>query len=239
MNKLYYIPEVWRDIKEYEGFYQVSNLGRVRSLDRVVLQKNGVLKAIKGKILSPSKCGKLEYGGYLFVGLSKDSVVKDHYIHRLVAEAFIPNPYNLPYINHKDENKLNNFVYVNPDGTVDFEKSNLEWCTALHNLTFNERHIKVGLKLKGRIPLTRKEVVMYKDGVEIKRFAHPQEAADYLEVSESCVRNCIYGKIHFLKGYTFEYADGSGRWSDERIREKMNKDNERRKNKRKKMKENV
>jgi len=220
--------EVWKDIDE---FHQVSNIGRVRSLDKYTVDTIGRLQFHKGKIMKQRK----DKDGYLIIPLRKTTFR----VHRLVAEAFIPNPYNLPYINHKDENKLNNFVYVNPDGTVDFEKSNLEWCTALHNLTFNERHIKVGLKLKGRIPLTRKEVVMYKDGVEIKRFAHPQEAADYLEVSESCVRNCIYGKIHFLKGYTFEYADGSGRWSDERIREKMNKDNERRKNKRKKMKENV
>lgn len=217
--------EIWKDIKDYEGLYQVSNLGRVRSLDRVVLQKNGFLKTIKGKVLSPSKCGNPKYGGYLFVGLSKENVVKEKYIHRLVAEAFIPNPDNLPQINHKDEDKTNNFV------------GNLEWCSALTNLTYNNRHKTVGTKLKGRIPLTRKEVVMYKDGVEIKRFAHPQEAADYLDVSESCVRNCIYGKIHFLKGHTFEYADGSGRWSDERIREKMNKDNERRKIKYKKLKE--
>lgn len=217
--------EIWKDIKDYEGLYQVSNLGRVRSIDRVVLQKNGFLKTIKGKILSPNKCGSLKYGGYLFIGLSKESVVKRKYIHRLVAEAFIPNPNNLPQVNHKDEVKTNNIV------------TNLEWCSALTNLTYNNRHKTVGTKLKGRIPLTRKEVVMYKDGVEIKRFAHPQEAADYLGVTESSVRCCIYGKIHLLKGYNFKYADGNGRWSDERIREKMNKDNERRKNKRKQIKE--
>ena len=91
--------EIWKDIKDYEGLYQVSNLGRVRSLDRVVLQKNGFLKTIKGKILSPNKCGSLKYGGYLFIGLSKESVVKRKYIHRLVAEAFIPNPNNYSEIN--------------------------------------------------------------------------------------------------------------------------------------------
>ena len=227
MQELYYIPEVFKPIKGYEGIYQVSNFGMVRSLDRVVLQKNGVLKTIKGKILSPSKCGNLEYGGYLFVGLSKENVVEEKYIHRLVAEAFIPNPDNLPYINHKDEDKTNNIV------------TNLEWCTALHNLTFNERHIKVGLKERGKKPHNNKEVLIFKNGYLVGRISSVLKAAKILGVNESCIRNAIYGKGKSVKGFTFSYADGSGRWSDEQIREKMNKDNERRKNKRKKMKEYV
>lgn len=107
--------EVWKDIEGYEGKYQVSNLGRVRGLDR----KNSMGKTVKGRILKPRKT----HAGYLRAHLCRD----DRYIHRLVAEAFIPNPNNLPQINHKDEDKANNSV------------DNLEWCTCEYNLSYGSR----------------------------------------------------------------------------------------------------
>lgn len=107
--------EVWKDIEGYEGKYQVSNLGKVRGLDR----KNSMGKTVKGRILKPRKT----HAGYLRAHLCRD----DRYIHRLVAEAFIPNPNNLPQINHKDEDKANNSV------------DNLEWCTCEYNLSYGSR----------------------------------------------------------------------------------------------------
>ena len=107
------MDEIWKDIKGYEGLYQVSNLGRVRSL--------GSDNWHKGRILKPHLDGR---GHYLEVGLHKDHKSKTTNIHRLVAEAFIPNPNNLPQVNHKDECKTNNMV------------DNLEWCDAHYNINY-------------------------------------------------------------------------------------------------------
>lgn len=107
--------EVWKDIEGYEGLYQVSSLGRVKSLR---FGKERILKAGKDK------------GGYLMVNLCKNSKTKMYKVHRLVAQAFIPNPDGLQCINHKDENKTNNCV------------DNLEWCTYLYNNNYGTRNFK-------------------------------------------------------------------------------------------------
>ena len=128
--------EFWKDIKGYEGLYQVSSLGRVRSLDRELYQQGRVQK-YKGALISPF----IINSGYLSVRLSKNNKKKGHTIHRLVAEAFLPNPDSRPCINHKDENKGNNVVYLNSDGLADMEKSNLEWCTAKYNSNYSAQHL--------------------------------------------------------------------------------------------------
>ena len=100
------MEEIWKDIEGYEGLYQVSNMGRVKSV-----RKNIILsQSIKN--------------GYKRVALCANNNPKDYYIHRLVATAFIPNHDNLPQVNHKDENKTNNCV------------NNLEWCTQEYNLNY-------------------------------------------------------------------------------------------------------
>lgn len=113
------MEEIWRDIVDYEGLYQVSNLGRVRSLDRYVkTTPNGIetTRLHKGKILTP------KINRYAQVALSKNGVPSYHYIHRLVAIAFIPNPDNKPEVNHINGlEKLNNCV------------DNLEWATRKEN----------------------------------------------------------------------------------------------------------
>lgn len=100
--------EIWRDIPGYEEIYKISNLGRIKSLHR---------DRIKGQILNPAKNNR----GYLRLGLSGNGKVRYDSVHRLVAEAFIPNPKNLPEVNHIDGNKLNNRV------------ENLEWVTKGEN----------------------------------------------------------------------------------------------------------
>lgn len=124
--------EEWRDVVGFEEFYQVSNLGRVRSLDRLVdTNIKYVDKRIhKGKLLK----SHLNNKGYKKVFLCKNSEPKNHYVHRLVAQAFIPNPDNLPVVNHKDENPSNNCV------------DNLEWCTQQYNMNWNGVMKRVGLK---------------------------------------------------------------------------------------------
>ena len=106
---------MWRPIKGYEGLYEISNKGRVKSLARYYKAFGYRKIIIEEKIMSPVESPQ----GYYQIGLSKEGAKKHVQIHRLVAQAFIPNPQSLPFINHKDENKKNNCV------------DNLEWCTPL------------------------------------------------------------------------------------------------------------
>ena len=116
--------EVWKDIEGYEGLYQVSNLGRVKSLDRYIRYKNGVMHFYKGDLMPQRKRRKDQ--NYLSVNLHKNDVLTSCAVHRLVAKAFIPNPENKPQINHIDENPENNCA------------ENLEWVTAYENMHHNK-----------------------------------------------------------------------------------------------------
>ena len=114
------MDEIWKDIKGYEGLYQVSNLGRVRNIKYRRLLKYGYV------------------GEYNRVTLYSDSKPDYRMVHRLVAESFIDNPNNYPIVNHKDENKSNNVV------------SNLEWCTMAYNLNYGNCQIKKSLSMIGK-----------------------------------------------------------------------------------------
>lgn len=127
--------EEWKDIKGYEGLYQVSSEGRVKSLDHTIVCYNGKGVATKkhtGKILKPFSRSPF----YKSVSLRKDGEMRQLLVHRLVAEAFIPNTNNFPLINHKDENPSNNFV------------ENLEWCTHLYNMNYGTCQKRKSEKLK-------------------------------------------------------------------------------------------
>ena len=146
-----YQPDVeeWKPIKGYEGLYEVSNFGRVKSLDRI----NCCGKRVQSKLFS-TQAKK----NYITVVLNNDGNSKTFRIHRLVAQAFIPNPENKPCVNHKDGNKQNNHV------------NNLEWCT--HSENMKHAHDT------GLLPPTRKlsddeifEIVQNKDGLTLKRLA--------------------------------------------------------------------
>lgn len=119
--------EVFVDIQGYEGYYQVSNYGNVKSLDRVIKEKTGKTQTLKGRILKP----RINPGGYYYVGLGKNGTRATFAIHQLVARAFIPNPNKKRTINHINGNKLSNSV------------SNLEWSTYSENL---EHAYKTGLR---------------------------------------------------------------------------------------------
>ena len=117
--------EEWRDIKEYEGKYQVSNLGRVKSLNYNNTKKEKILKSRNNR-------------GYLCVTLYKEGKSKTCKVHRLVAQAFIENSNNYLEVNHKDENKTNNCV------------ENLEWCTRKYNNSYGTRNKKASESMKGK-----------------------------------------------------------------------------------------
>ena len=114
------MQEIWKDIEGFEGLYQISNLGRVKSVERYRKSRGGCLCPVH-EIIKAFK----EYKGYYSVGLCKDHKVYWKSVHRLVAIAFIPNPNNYPVINHKDENTHNNRV------------ENLEWCTLSYNTRYS------------------------------------------------------------------------------------------------------
>lgn len=120
------MKEEWRDIAGFEGLYQISNLGNVKSFDRI--DSLGRLRiGIKRKLID-------DKDGYQLVSLHKDGKVFMKKVHRLVAEAFLPNPDNLPFVNHKDENKKNNCV------------DNLEFCTAKYNVNYGSALKKRGIE---------------------------------------------------------------------------------------------
>ena len=174
--------EYWRPVLGYEGLYEVSNLGRVRSLDTYRKGKNGSVRFYKGRILKLSTNGR----GYLQVFLCKNRKVKKFKIHRLVAEAFLPNPDNLPEVNHKDENKLNN------------NAENLEWCDREYNCNFGTRNEKVAKKLS-------KPVVQYTlDGQFVREWQSTAECGRN-GYNHGAVAACCRGELKKYKDSIWRY----------------------------------
>lgn len=173
---------MWKDIEGFEDYYQVSNCGLVKSLSRTITRGNGSYK-IKERILSPAK----HKSGYLYVVLSKDGLDYVKKVHRLVAEAFVPNPNNLPCVNHKDENKRNNVA------------TNLEWCTHQYNINYSGNTIKAAKAISVKI------VSIDKDGNKTL-YDSINLAARYINGDASCITKVakLINKSH--KGYVWRYA---------------------------------
>lgn len=122
--------EEWRDASGYEGIYRVSSAGNVMSVEHSLIDSAGRKRHFPARLLTPT-IGKDPRYGYAHLSLTKDGIAKRVWLHRLVAETFIPNPNNLPQVNHKDGNKSNNHI------------DNLEWCTVAHNL---KHAVETGLR---------------------------------------------------------------------------------------------
>ena len=190
------MKEIWKDVKGYEGSYQVSNLGNVKSLDRIITHRNGRKFNVKGKMLTPKK----HTGGYSQVCLSKRNY---RYIHRLVAEVFIPNPENLPEVNHKDENKKNNHA------------ENLEWCTSKYNTNYGtciQRMVSNMDYSKTTIAAhnaNKKPVLQFdKNGNFIKKWDCASDAERYLRNKiTGFICKCCKGEHKFAYGFVWKYAD--------------------------------
>ena len=115
------MEEIWKDIEGYEGYYQISNLGNVKSLARNVIRSDGVIQPHKERIMDK----RVSIDGYYIAKLTVNRKSKSIGIHILVARHFIPNPDNLPEVNHKDLDRKNNRV------------DNLEWCTHQDNVRYS------------------------------------------------------------------------------------------------------
>ena len=166
--------EKWKAIAGYEGSYEVSDLGRVKSL-----------KYGKEKILKPRK----NTGGYLHVDLCKDGHTKNLLVHRLVAEAFIPNPQGLETVNHKDEVKTNNVT------------SNLEWMSQRDNNNYGTRNKRMVESLSKQVQMFDK-----KTGELLATFPSTREANRITGIAHQSISTCCLGKRKYAGCYIWRYA---------------------------------
>lgn len=166
--------EIYKDIEGYEG-YKISNYGNVKSLK---FGKEKILKQTKNK------------QGYLRVDLYKEGKLKHYKVHRLVAQAFIPNPNNYPMVNHRDEDKTNNIV------------ENLEWCTPKYNINYGTC-IQRMTESNTNNPKQSKLVLCLETGV-----VYPSTRAVERELgfSQSDISKCCLGKSKTCGGYTWKYV---------------------------------
>lgn len=169
--------EIWKDVVGYEGLYQVSDKGRVKSL-----------WFGKDKILKPLKDG----WGYIFVYLCKNGERKMCKIHRLVAQAFIPNTNSLPQVNHKDEDKTNNKV------------ENLEWCDRKYNNNYGTRTQRQAEKMtNGKLS---KPVLQYtKDGKFVKEWKSTMDVQRNLGYFQTSISSCCLGKYKSAYNFIWKY----------------------------------
>lgn len=174
--------EQWKAIVGYEGLYEVSDLGRVRSLN---FNHTGEIR-----IMKPGNTRK----GYLIAHLHKDGQQKYLQVHRLVAEAFIPNPNNLETVNHKDENKHNNSAI------------NLEWMSLRDNINYGTGHMR-GAEAQVNDPKKSKPVQQFdKNGNLIATFPSTHEAERITGISGGSIRKCCLGQHKSAGGYVWRYA---------------------------------
>lgn len=195
--------EIWKDIPGYSGRYQASNLGRIRSTDRTILKKDGVTESYKGKILKPF----MSTGGYLYITIAKElNKFCPRRLHRVIAETFIPNPNNLPQVNHINENRTDNRV------------SNLEWCTNSYNTNYGHCIEKSAMARMNHSSLS-KEINQYDlNGNYLNSYPSAAEAARALNLN-SKTAGCRIGQCcrHLFKtgnsayGYLWEFATESNK----------------------------
>ena len=169
--------EEWKPVRNYEGLYEVSNMGRVKSLNYNKTGKERILKGVDSGI------------GYLKVVLCTDGRVKQYLVHRLVAQAFLENPQNLPMINHKDEVKSNNCV------------QNLEWCSASYNNSYNDKSKKAGMKLSKPVFSVDRETGL------IMWWQSANEAERCTGIKHGDITKCCQGKRNSAGNHIWFYAD--------------------------------
>ena len=172
----------------YEGLYKVSNLGKILSLNYRNTGKAELMKPVTNT------------NGYLQVCLRKNKEEKKCLVHRLVAEAFLENPENKPQVNHKDEDKTNNFVFLNEDGTVNKKKSNLEWKTHKDNINHGTRNERVAKANSKRV------IQLSLSGELIREWPSVSECGRN-GFNQGTVCDCCNGKQKTHKGFRFMYYD--------------------------------
>lgn len=177
--------EFWQDIPGYEGLYQASTYGKIRSVERICIRGRG------GKVVLPEKimAQGTDRDGYSIVGISVNSKKQLKKVHRLIAETFLPNPLNFSQVNHKDEVKSNNFV------------SNLEYCDCKYNIRF-------GSGIERSAQKRRKRVLQFDlAGNYLKTWDTAADVERELGVYASSICRCCNGKMRIAYGYKWKYAE--------------------------------
>lgn len=162
----------WKTIKDYDGMYEISSLGEIRSTNRFVKSITGRTRFVAGRIIKP----KRNKDGYLFVTLSKNGAIKNQYIHRLSAETFIPNTENKPQVNHINGDKTDNNV------------NNLEWATVSENM---KHAYQIGLS--GNIGPNHSFAQKVIDKCTGKVYNCIKDAANELDINYASLRNMLCG----------------------------------------------
>ena len=192
--------EIWKPVVGYEGLYECSNMGNVRSLN---YRRTNTIKNLS---LSLSKYG------YFQVKLWKNCKGKVLAVHRLVAEAFVPNPNNKPEIDHINTIKTDNTVWFNEDGSINYDKTNLRWVTKKENMN-NPLTIKDLSKIRignENAKSIYRAVLQYtKDGKLIKEWASINSAARELKINKSGIWSCCNGRNRCKSygGYVWRYKN--------------------------------
>ena len=183
--------EVWKDVVGYEGLYKISNYGRIKTLERYYF--SGMYNSIKKHQQEMIRKNEKTKNGYFRVALYKNGKTKRYLVHRLVAQHFIPNINNFSQINHKDENKENNYY------------KNLEWCNNKYNVNYGKRNEKARksiIKIKGR------KVNQYDlQGNFIKQYSSINGASRQFNRKGNNIRACCKGNQKTAYGYKWKYAD--------------------------------
>lgn len=183
------MQEIWKDIAGYENLYQVSSFGNVRSKDRTIKRNSDYTGdlPLKGRLLK----ARISNAGYKRVTLCKKNKMKTFSVHRLVAITFIDNPQNLPFVNHKDENKLNNHV------------SNLEWCTNEYNMSYGTVGKRIS-KAKS-CPVFQYDI----SGNFLCKYESITQASDITGFSISGIAMCCRKQYHTYMGYVWRLEGDS------------------------------
>ena len=186
--------EIWRDIKDYEGLYQVSNWGRVKSFNYRNSGKERIMKPVETK------------KGYLQVQLWKNGEQKWFKVHRLVATAFIPNPDNKPEVNHKiegEEGKTMNFVFFNEDGSIDEKRTTIEWNTSEENSNYGTRNERIAkTMINGK--QSKKVLQLTKSGELVREWESTMECGRN-GFHQGAVAACCRGERKSHKGFRWKY----------------------------------
>lgn len=178
--------EIWKDIPGYEGYYQVSNMGRIKSLERISFRNNGKSENAKYYLKERILNIQTQTQGYSQIVLSKNGVRKTFRLHIIVAKLFVENPLKKTYVNHIDGNKKNN------------KASNLEWVTAKENMV---HAYKTGLVNHYK----RKVLQLDENDNVLNKFDSLKEAADYVNGSKASICSVCRGYRKQSNGYKWKY----------------------------------
>lgn len=188
--------EIWKEAKyltkegkiiDWSGLYEISSKGNIRSIDRDIVYADGRVRHYNGKTLLPT----INRHGYKVVNIQN----KVYPIHRILASTFIPNPENLPEINHKDEIRHNSVL------------ENIEWCSHKYNNAYGTKGKRHSKKMKGNTSACRSVIQETKEGVFIAEYSSLKEAGKQFGKSHSNISLCCSGKQKTAYGYIWKYKE--------------------------------